>query len=393
MKKLIYTLLFLLLPVFIMAGEFGLVMNQTGTLGSLEDGGSIFQYSARIVPRYMHLFGDGANSGFFVSAEMELKSTDEFYIIPKLLRTELFFQFGGLEIKAGRFAYSTPLSFIAEGLFDGAQVFHSSEAGRFSIGAWYTGYLYKKDVNIGMTTYDRDLNNVRLDYSDFTRTYFAPRRILASLDWEHLSIADILRLSASITTQFDLAVKEKYDSQYFTLKAGLPYKSFFFELGGCLSAAQPEDGDLTLSFAGDAGIFLTLPFSYNSRLSFNAQYASSDFVPIARSQTGNIFDARLSALTVLALNYNALFLEALGTNISARYFIRNNLTTKNTYPIYKEGNGHLLGAEFLARFIWTPFSDLYINFGGGVFVPSLGNNWRDDKPVILLELTVIFTAY
>jgi hypothetical protein len=408
MKKHLCLLIILLLPGLIMAGEFGLVINQYAGTDNLKNEDGSFEYNALFIPRLLFLIGDGADGkpmgSFYASAGMTLGYSDGFLYVPELLRTELSMLWKEMGLRAGRFDYSAPLSFIANGLFDGIQFSHSSPAGRFSLGAWYTGLLYKKSANINMTANDSAINNFPLDYNEFTGTYFAPRRLLTSLDWEHLAIADVLRLNAAINAQFDLGDDEKYHSQYFSIKAGLPVNNLFFELGGCFATSQyesPYDSFSNLSLAGDLGIHLTLPTSFNSRLSFNAQCASGQlddnwgcFVPVTTKETGSIFNAKMSALTVLGLNYSGLFTEKFGTNFSVKYFIRNDLTTTGIYPVLGEENdGHVLGAEFFGSLIWSPVSDLHFNLGGGTFIPALGDNWKDAKPVWLLELTLIFTVY
>ena len=329
-------------------------------------------------------------------------ANDEFDYIPKLLRTEFTGNFGALGIKAGRFGYSAPLNFIAEGLFDGIQFTHSSPAGRFSLGAWYTGFLYKDDANIGMTEEDRSLNNVNLDFENFFETYFAPRRLFASIDWEHPSVADILRLRFSISGQTDLTDnKQQFHSQYITLKAGIPANKLFFEAGGCFGMAQAgvpaEDGmadtfDFNQSFAGELGISWILPTKFNSRLSFTGRCASgkgggmSAFVPLTTKHYRQVFQADMTALTVLTLDYSARLAETLGVTFTASYFIRNDTETFNTFSIESDDNaGNFLGPEIFARFVWSPFSDLQINLGGGAFIPAFDRRFfssldRDKTP-------------
>ena len=398
------------------AQEFGLVVNQYVQAGG-NDGGNAdtsFEYNALIVPRFLFLLGDGAGS-IFASAGMTLgvsdSSDDDVTFVPELMRTELAMQWGAVGLSLGRIGYSTPLAFLAEGLFDGVQVSHSSSLGRFRAGAWYTGLLYKKSANIQMTENDRAIYYTPFDFDNFADTYFAPPRLLASLDWEHLAVADILRLNAAVTMQADLSDDlssngEKYNSQYFTIKAGMPYNSFFFELGGILSTFQIEgEGSFKPAFAGDIGVYWTLPASLNSRLSFNARFASGQssdasgdgaggFIPVTAKYAGNILEAGMSALTVLDLNYTARFTDKIGASISTKYFIQNGSTPLNTYPFSGAvGGGDSLGAELFARLIWSPVSDLQLNLSGGAFIPALGNYAPDAKPVWLVKLTAVFVAY
>ena len=371
MRIFIILIIFLLIPSFVFAQEFGLVLNQNAEAGKINNSDFNFEYNAQIVPRMIFLLGD--NADFFVSAGLLLGYSDaeDFTFVPELLRTEFSFFTNGGEIKIGRFGYSAPLPFLINGLFDGVQVMHRSTAGRFKIGGFYTGFLYKNNALISMTEYDRSVNEHPFEYSDFTGTYFAPPRIIASIDWEHFSIADTLQLNISAIAQFDLTkAEQKYDSQYLTIKAGLPAGSFVFEIGGIISAK---------SYAGEIGVYYTMPTPFNSRLSINARHASEKFIPISTIYMGEIYKEKLAALTVFELNYLARFTEKLGANISAKYFINEDEKSK--------------GTEIFGKFTWSPVSDLQFNLGGGAFIPLFVNDEQSTKPVWLVKLAAVFVLY
>jgi len=405
MKKtrcIFFPVLMLLLPVSLFAFDFGLITNQYAGYGYSGGDENYFQYQADILPRFSSLIGDSGE--FIISAGMTLGVEDGFYYVPELLRTEISLRFGNGAIKAGRISYTDPLTFIASGLFDGVQFSHYSKAGIFSVGAWYTGLLFKKTANITMTAGDWAKYDSALDYGDFFNTYFAPPRLLASLDWEHPSVAELFSLKAAITGQIDLSDgNEKYHSQYLTLKAGIPVKSFLFELGGSLEAAQTaweDETQFTMAFAWDLGIFWTLPASFNSRLSLTGRFAGGRvddfmgaFVPVTTKVFGDVLQAKLSGLSVLGLNYTARVNRILGTSLTASCFIRNDLGTYDGYPVIAEENdGYFLGTEFFARLVWSPVSDIQLNFGGGAFLPSLGDV-SDEKARWRIELTAVLAIY
>ena len=407
-KRFILLLFILLIPFIGMTQETGLMINQYVDYGSRGADDNFFEYNAQMVPRFLLYFGDNNTQSnflgtFFVSAGMTLGYSEELVSVPELLRTELALQWGTLGLSVGRFTYSTPLPFLAQGLFDGLRISHSSGLGHFSFNAFYSGFLYKKNIVIEMTENDRAINNTSLDNNDLSKTYFAPPRVMASLDWEHLAIADLLRMNIALTGQFDLTRSdESYHSQYLTFKMGIPVNSFFFELGTIFSLSQTgNNNDLNLAFAGDLGLNFTLPTAYNSRISLNTRYASGQignlfdsFNPITTRSTGDVFQARMSSLTVLELAYIARITEQLGINISAKYFMQNDLYTINSYPLAGEqNNGHFLGSEFFVSLSYSAFSDLYFNLGGGIFLPQHGNNWPSSYTIRLIKLAVIFTAY
>jgi len=400
-----------LLPLSLGAYDFGLLTNQHVGISNSAGDDNAFEYSAGILPRFSFLVGE--TGSFIISAGLTLGYDEKFYFVPELMRTEFSMRFGAWGIRAGRINYSDPLSFIAEGLFDGAQLTHSSPFGRFGFGAWYTGLLYKRTANITMTAEDAGLYSSDLDYGDFSNTYFAPRRLLFSLDWEHPSVGKLLRLKTALTGQVDLSDKEeKYNSQYLILKAGIPVNNFLFEVGGSLETAQhksplagdessSEDFSFNMAMAFDLGIFWTLPVDIISKISFNCHYASGkindnfgQFVPVTTKYYGEIFQSKMTGITVLALNYSARLAQSLGTNIAASYFVRNDLVTYNSYPIKTEGDdGYFLGGEIFAKLIWSPVSDIQFSLGGGAFIPAMGDNWPDEKPKWRVDLSAILALY
>jgi len=219
----------------------------------------------------------------------------EWKVIPELFRTELTVQIGeNGSLSVGRMSYADPLGFIAAGLFDGARYsMDFANGSTLGIGAWYTGLLYKKDINITMTEEDFAMYNEPLDYGNFFDTYFAPKRLVAALDWEHPALKDFIRVNLSLIGQFDLSGNEiLYHSQYLIAKLGIPVKSFFFELGGSAELAEMSNR-YQFAFAGELGIAWSLPTKINDRLKFTGRFSSGTkndtfraFVPITAEAQG-----------------------------------------------------------------------------------------------------------
>ena len=398
MLKLLLTLSFVFLfPSALAAQDFGLLLNQYAGFGNADEENQ-FEYKAGIVPRFSKIINH--KSSFNISASISVNNTDEFLVIPELLRTEFSAQFDYWGLRLGRFLYSDPLGFVVSGLFDGIQLTHTSSSGRIGFGAWYTGLQYKKSANITMTENDLENYSAPFDYSDFANTYFAPSRLFASFDYENYAIGELLRLRAAVIGQFDFSDTEKLNSQYLIIKMGIPAADFLFELGGSLEMIQPivaGNDSFNFAFAGDFGIFWTLPAASRSRLSFNGRMSGgygddliSAFVPITNTYYGEIFQAKMSSLSVLALNYSTRISSKIGTSVSVSYFMRHDLVTQNSYPIADEGNKKsLLGAEVFARMVWSPVSDLQFNLGGGAFIPALGDNWPNEKPIWRIDLSAV----
>jgi hypothetical protein len=72
--------------------------------------------------------------------------------------------------------------------------------------------------------------------------------------------------------------------------------------------------------------------------------------------------------------------------------VRNDLITYEN-PGLKE-DGYFIGAEFFAQLVWSPFSDLQFNLGGGVFVPSMGDAWvKNEKPQWKIEINAVLAIF
>jgi len=402
MKKLLCNLtLFILLTFTASAFDFGLTTYQSFSADNANDNDN-YEYKADIIPSFSFFFGD--KSELFVSLGMTIGTTGEFYCLPELLRAEYSLRLGALGLRLGRISYKDPLAFITDGIFDGVQFSCDTSVGTFSLGAWYTGFLYKRNADITMTAKDMEAYNAPLDYNDFANTYFAPKRFLVSLDYDHPSIREKIHIKSAVTAQFDLTEKGKYNSQYFTLKLIMPVKSFSFELGGSLQTAEFETenaqneitDEFNIAFAADAGVYWTLPTPFTSRLALTGRVASGNsggtvgaFIPITTKVYTDIYQPKLSALTILNLNYTGRLLKTLGASLSASHFIRNDLGTIR--PDKKEG--YSLGTEFFARFIWSPLSDIQLNLGGGVFLPVLGNVNQNDKAQWRVETTLVWALW
>jgi len=394
----LFFILYFLFPSPLSAYDFGLVINANGGFGNAVYEDNDFDFKVDVLPRFSTLVGD--NGEFVLSAGFSIGKDEDFFYVPELLRTEFSMRFGNLGIKVGRINYSDPLSFIANGLFDGVQYYHNSRAGSFRVGAWYTGFQYKKRANIAMT--DADLTGVStpVDYDDFFNTYFASKRVFASVGWEHPSVGEVLHLNTAVIGQADLNDGDTgYHSQYVILKAGIPINNFLMEFGGSVELSQiatDEKNNFNVAFAGEIGLFLLFPSKFNSRLAFTGLIASGRtddtfgaFIPITGKEYGYILKAKIPGLSIFSLNYSSKFNGSLDGSFTASYFVRNDLGTFSSYPVASDNEGYFLGPEISARITWSPASDLQFNLGGGAFFPSLGDTgakeikWRVDMSVIM----------
>jgi hypothetical protein len=388
------------------AVDFGLILDLTPGAGDYGAGGK-FDFSGILIPRFSVLPGDTGE--IFISAGALLDYQNESWsAIPELLRTEFSARFNDLEIKLGRTQYADPLGFIADGLFDGAQLLIDSEKlGTFRLGTWYTGLLNKKRINITMTDEEFESFHTETDFSDFANTYFAPRRLIVSLDWEHPGLGEIVRAKAAFISQSGLS-KNGLHSQYLAAKFTVPVKAFVFDLGGCLELIEnaPYNGaslqEIGFGLAGEIGVSCNLSNSdrmpgFEDKLSFTGRFSSGiaadsavvAFLPVTTAKQGYVLKAKLSGLSMLLVDYLARLHESFSAGISSSYFIRSDLTAFQNFS----GEGYFLGNEFFGRLIWSPVSDVQLNLGGGVFLPSLGNVSPRSDPLWRVELNVITALY
>jgi hypothetical protein len=387
--------------------DFGLLLTQD--IAVFHDsyfGNTDFIYKGNAVPRFSLLMGKTASfitsMGFGIeygSDNNELNKTFE------LLRTEFSIHFWGFGLRVGRFSYSDPMKFVADGLFDGIQLTHNSSFGQFGLGGWYTGALYKNNANILMNSNDWAIYNTPLLKYHYFKNYFAPRRGIISVDWEHPSLGTSVQLKTALTGQFDMSnMDEKYYSQYFTLSAGINLKNFLIKAGGSIELAEITDGDavsaVNLGIAGELGFHFSLPSKYNSQIALKARYGSGAgkmfgaYIPITTTYYGDIFQVGIAGHTIIDLIYSVRFLESLGASLTASYFIRNDLLTPAVYIITgTDAEKKLLGLEFFSKLVWSPVSDIQFNLGLGAFLPPFGNNWPKAEAIWKFDLTTIIALY
>jgi hypothetical protein len=404
MKNIV--LLLLLIPACLGAYDFGLLLDQTaGFSGDISGDTPAVDDTVALIPRLSIFLGETDSWEIFISAGITADyESEEWTFAPELLRTEISGRDGNFRMKIGRMSYADPLNFVVDGLFDGAQYSIDSPVGTFSLGAWYTGLLYKNKAYITMTPEDFISYYTPVDYNNFADTYFASKRLLTGLNWEHPSLAEIVRLRFAIIGQYDLNGHDAlYHSQYASLKAAMLVKRFAFELGGAFQTAEAGKIDkdhFSIGYAGELGVSWALPAAFQSQLSLNGQYSSGKaesgpvaaFVPVTAKEHGNILKAQFSGLSIINLDYTMRMHETLSSGLTASYFIRNDLGTYTGYPLLgsEDSGGHFLGLEFFWRLIWSPISDLRLNLGGSIFIPSAGDaapkadyQWRVEMGMVL----------
>ncbi|MCL2381816.1 MAG: hypothetical protein FWC64_09550 [Treponema sp.] len=398
----------LLAPLPAPARDFGLLLNQSAVAagdvagnGGGEDWGA--DYEAALIPRFSSSIGD-AGSLYLSASLAAVYEASEWRFVPELLRAEISWGMGAWEFSAGRMIWQDPLRLVSSGLFDGARVARHTPRGTFGAGLWYTGFLYKNRVNIAMTDDDTVQLQTELDWDSFADTYFASRRAMAALYWQHPSAAELFELSFALIGQADLNDRYiAYHSQYFVARAALPLSRFIFELGGAVEAGQTVAGgstDVSLGLAADAGIHWIPAAPFPNMLSLTGRFSSGyiegtpldAFRPITALPHGEVLRAEIPGLSTLGLRYTARLRPEFSLSLSAQHFVLSDLATFTAWPLTGGGTagGYFLGTEFFGRVIWSPVSDMTLNLGAGVFVPALGDAAPSEAPRLLIELAAIF---
>jgi len=409
-KKTLLTLYLLIATCSLLfAKDFGLILDNGTEYIGFDDKTGQFENTLSLVPRYSDLIND--NIEIYISAAFNYQFMNQFVnkryasqplegqhsFIPELLRTEFSMSVNNWDLSIGRIFYSDPLGFIAYGLFDGSRFALDTDIGTFSIGVLYTGLLYSKRANIVMTDED---------------TYFAPKKLVCTLDWEDF-LFETVRARIGVIGQFDLSGANLH-TQYFSAKFSIPAGSFVFDAGLGAGLAHYDD-DLQFALAGDIGAGWMLPTSFPSQLSFLGRISSGrfldtplgTFMPITTVPHGSILQAPISGLSMFSLDYTARFHEKISVNFTASYFIRSDLGTYQSYPVFFDFDeedsgeaddeymygGYFLGGEFFARIIWSPISDVQFILGGGAFLPALGDARPHIGVLWRAELKVVFSIY
>ena len=393
-------------PTDLSARDFGLLANQSVGLGGIGfDDTDGITYEVALVPRFSALLGRYGELFLSASAQAVLED-DEWSFTPELLRTEFSHLAGAVEFRVGRMLFADPLNLVASGLFDGLHFARNTAGGTFGAGLWYTGFLYKNRANITMTEDDAVALEAAVDWDDFMNTYFASRRVMAALYWEHPSVAELFQLNVTLIGQADINERDRqYDSLYLIARGVLPLQRVIFELGGAVEAGRMVVGaetDFRVAFAGDVGLHWLVPAQIHSMVSLTGRFTSgqaesgvvSAFTPITTLPHGDILEAGISGLSVLTLQYTARLHRTFSAGVSAAHFVRSDRGTFEAYPLAAQsGDNFFLGTEFFGRLLWSPVSDMSFNLGGGVFLPSLGNAVPDADPRWRVELAVTLALF
>jgi len=293
-----------------------------------------------------------------------------------------------LSFRLGRFNWLDPSGFIAKGRFDGAELLFDTGNIRLGVNALYTGLLFKDTAEINVSPTDTKDYDVAFDWADFGSTYFAPRRLIASLYGQFPGFPSGRGvLFAGLMTQFDLSdAEEAYHTQYLLLRHTLAFGAFDLDVSGAVNIESTNANGVKPGFAFSLEGGYQLPTAIRDRLSLGVAWASGEdsskaaFFPITREAQSYVLRSAFSGIMILKANYHARLMPSLSAELGGCYFIRTDSTSFTA--AYLEDDSYPLGLELNTGIKWVPFSDLSFSMKGGIFLPNTGTAWADDAPVL-----------
>jgi hypothetical protein len=342
----------------------------------------------------------GGKAGFYLSAKVTFQYEHDLWaepVLAELERTELNFRpVQALYMVLGRQSYRDTGGMILSGLFDGIYGSIGLSHARISLGALYTGFLYKDTAEITMTAADQNRRLSVLDYADLD-TYFATRRVLVPLDLEFPDLGSRLSLALSLLAQFDLNDAPALHTQYLETRFGIDAAdSLRFSLTGVGGLREPEGLDLGMNFAAAFAMDWDLPGALTDMLSAEVRWGSGavnerigPFIPVSGIVQGMVFTPALPGLMNARAAYTARFGRAVSFAAEGVFFWRTDLETLTDAELNSMSGARFLGTEVRGSLVWAVQSALRLNAGGGAFFPGsafvegAGIRWKVNAGIIL----------
>jgi hypothetical protein len=390
MKKWLGTIALVFFTAAAFAADFGLVLGAEGEYaGGLPPEG--FSAAGTAIPWVSAVFNEKIN--LYVSAKLTVQYEEKQDPLERFLfeaeRIELNVNpLSPVHITLGRQRFQDSAGMIAQGLFDGLDTAVNLDRGRLSLGAFYTGLLYKKTAKILLTGSDLERYQKPLD-SPNLEGYFASRRILLSLAGEFPGLLPGLSLTGQGLAQFDVnGAEDALHAQYLEARLTLnPLDPLYADLGAVGEFVQVPD-DKWGSMAVFAGTDWEVPGLLNDLLSAKFFWTSGKtggvlraYTPVGGVSGGRIFTPGLGALMNAGLSYQARFLAGFSGEAGMAYYIRTDTETLGDGDLDGSSTSPFLGGELYGSLVWVPDPALRFTAGGGAFFPRWGGAFRGDAPV------------
>jgi hypothetical protein len=389
MKKLVSGVILLFFTSAAFAADFGLVL------------GADNQYADAVSPEGFSVTG---YAGPWVSAV--LNETINFYASGKLAydyaenddpagafffepeRTELNWRPASLlSVTLGRQRFQDALGMAVSGLFDGAGGSLDFGTGRLSLGAFYTGLLYKETANIIMTTHDFEQYEKPLD-AEGLGGYFASRRVLLALTGDFPGLTPRTALTVQGLAQIDVNDTEETLHTYYVearLRAE-PLEPLHLDVGALGELVQGDEvqGSAAISAGVDWEVPGALPDLLSAKVFWTGGRTgdkASAYIPVGGVSAGKIFDPGFRALMSAGVSYQARVLADFSAGAETAYFIRTDGETLGDAELDNDSDSPLIGGEVYGFLVWGPDPAIQVNAGGGAFFPGWGGVFRAGAPV------------
>jgi hypothetical protein len=385
--------------------DFGLLISQSpdwGTAGSFANSSgdtkkAEWNYTGTYSPWFSAEWGKTAK--LYISARVgtaceqgEWKPEDA-PVLVELGRTEFSWRPAArVFLEAGRIHFGDPSGIIAAGLFDGLNGSAVFGKVRLSMGAFYTGLLYKETAGIVMSSGDAERYVLPPDYGD-SDTWFASRRVLASVTGEFADLTPRTSLTLNALAQFDVNGGEysgeyRLHTQYLTARYGVRLLETLGLTGtAVVGLAENRENEGLFHFAAALEMDWETPGSLRDMVQMEFRWSSGEvndrirpFMPLNASVQGQVFTPKLSALMTAKGKYTARLHRNFSAAAEGTYFIRTDGKTLSGAE-YPPSDNRLLGGELYGMLVWAPVSDLMLRVGGGAFFPGVGNVFTAEAPV------------
>jgi hypothetical protein len=377
------------------AADFGIVLGTDGEYAG-DEAEADFGFTGKIAPWFSAILG--RSTSVHVSGKLTFKYGygDESWEWPPLVeleRTELHFRPGQtVYLTLGRQSFKDPGGMIASGLFDGLNGSFGLGRARLTGGLFYTGFLYKKTAEILMTPGDVEYYQKPLDYGDGA-SYFASRRIVASVTGEFPDFSSRTSLILSGLAQFDINDYEEdfaLHSQYLEARYSIGATDFLrFDITGVGGLTENEESDTKLNFAASARAEWELPGKVTDMLSAELRWGGGavndtvgPFTPLGGIAQGLVFAPTLPGIMNLRASYAVRPHNVISLSAAVILFGRTDLETFRDSELDPDSKDRLLGGELSGQVIWAPQSLIRLNvegavfFPGGAFMENTGRRWK-----------------
>ncbi len=323
---------------------------------------------------------------FGLTNELKFSFHGFFYTIyPELDKLNFYGNTGIFGYKAGRQLTGDPAGLIIDAPFDGIDFGVDIGKHIFTVGAGYTGLVFRESAEFFMTETD-----VKRDSA------LAAPRIMEYLVWDMPAAASWLYPSVYFLAVQDLTSAEdqvaydnkRFNSMYLELfSRGFLGQSFIYDLS-LVGQYGTYDAATVLGGIGRLG-FSWLP-STHSRLGVDLIRSTGDdwgrgtyllgsttetelsqYLPVSIVSTqGFVVEFEIGNLTSLGAFYAKRPSETFSWELRTTTFLRSALGPVSTGYVDNTSDGYFLGQEGVMSFFWRPKSDFGWDFKVGVLYPG-----------------------